>query len=416
MPSMDVKSISKMVCNPQMKIQSEWGNVEDLTWIVFSIDYKPMLGGIAEHAYRIALNLRRRGANVYVVAPKIAGSELFDSSQPFKTIRIPRLPFLDWILYFFVLIKITGGCKIAFVYCATSYPCGFICKLLRPFRTVRVGVGIHAHEVVYGGHNLRQRIKKALRRLQIWAFIDGADKVFAVSQFTAQQAITAGVESEKISVIYNGIDLDEIDRIGSHCDLVQRLKIIGKRIILTVGRLEWRKGFDMVIRAMPSVLKMVPDAVYLIVGDGNIKKHLEDLSRGLGVADKVIFTGSQPRKDVLEIMKACDVFVMASRQEKTSVEGFGIVFLEASACGKPVIGGRSGGIPDAIEDGVTGLLVDPEDPEEIAQSIGRILLDKQLADRLGANGRERVRRNFTWDKVVDRIIAALMQEPTSENT
>ncbi|MGQ9604175.1 MAG: glycosyltransferase family 4 protein [bacterium] len=394
-------------------IKSE--NLRDLTWIVFSIDYKPVLGGVAEHAYRIALNLSRRGANVYVVAPRVSGGGVFDSSQPFRTIRVLRVPFLDWFFYLVILVKLTGGGKKTIIYCATSYPCGFICRMLKVFRVVRVGIGIHAHEVVYGDHNLRQKVKKALRRLQVWAFINSGDRVFAVSRFTADMAIAAAVKPEKIAIIYNGIDLGEIDQVKTDDDLLARLNVGGKKIILSVGRLEWRKGFDMVIRAMPEVLKSVPDAIYLIVGDGKIREDLEKLSSEVKVAENVIFAGSLSRNHVLGLIKSCDVLVMPSRQEKTSVEGFGIVFLEAGACGKPVIGGRSGGIADAVEEGVTGLLVDPVNPKEIAESIKRILLDKKFADRLGANGRERVSRDFTWDKVVERIINSIVEDPSSKD-
>jgi phosphatidylinositol alpha-1,6-mannosyltransferase len=119
----------------------------------------------------------------------------------------------------------------------------------------------------------------------------------------------------------------------------------------------------------------------------------------------VIFTGKLPDADLAEIYALSDVFAMPSREQldKCSVEGFGLVFLEANACGKAVVGGRSGGIPDAIEDGVTGFLVNPNDPDDTAAAIGRILTDHELASRMGTQGRARVVRTFTWQATGKRV-------------
>jgi phosphatidylinositol alpha-1,6-mannosyltransferase len=174
-----------------------------------------------------------------------------------------------------------------------------------------------------------------------------------------------------------------------------------------VGRLVERKGHDTVIRAMPEVLNRVPDAAYVIVGGGPESERLVRLAEDTGVARHVHLLGRLPRGEMVGLLSRCDVLVMPSRQVGTSVEGFGIVFLEAGALGKPVVGGRSGGIPDAIEEGVTGLLVDPEDTVALAEAITSILADPDLAGRMGEAGRERVERLFTWDKVAERILESL---------
>jgi phosphatidyl-myo-inositol dimannoside synthase len=126
---------------------------------------------------------------------------------------------------------------------------------------------------------------------------------------------------------------------------------------------------------------------------------------GHGVRDRVIFAGQVPAADLPEIYALSDVFVMPSRApaEANDVEGFGMVFLEANACAKPVIGGRSGGIPDAVMDGVTGLLVNPHDSEEIAAALTRLLTDTDLASRLGQQGRLRVVRDFAWARAADQV-------------
>jgi phosphatidylinositol alpha-1,6-mannosyltransferase len=244
-----------------------------------------------------------------------------------------------------------------------------------------------------------------------------ADRVVAISQFTANLLEEAGVVPDKIEIVYPGCDVNNFRPLPSRMDL--RQKLLGSRhrdrIILTVGNLVARKGHDMVIRALPRVCQRVPDTTYLIVGDGPYRAELEKLAMSIGVRDRVIFAGMIPNEDLAPIYALCDVFAMPSRDqsEQCDVEGFGVVFLEASSCGKPVMGGRSGGIPEAVADGVTGLLVDPHDPEDIANAITRLLLDSDLSTRLGRQGRLRVARDFTWERVgtqVQGILESILQE------
>src|SRR5207249_4196808 len=148
-----------------------------------------------------------------------------------------------------------------------------------------------------------------------------------------------------------------------------------------------------------------PDLVYLVVGEGRHRRTLEALIGEVGVGDHVVLTGEVSDVPLERIYALCNLFIMASREQldQCDVEGFGMVFLEANACGKAVIGGRSGGIADAIVDGETGLLVDPHSPEAIDGAVARLLSDPVLAARMGAQGRSRVIREFTWARVAARI-------------
>ena len=166
-----------------------------------------------------------------------------------------------------------------------------------------------------------------------------------------------------------------------------------------------RKGHDVMIRALPQILKNIPDVCYLIVGSGPAKPMLEELTFSMGVQGNVIFLENVGDAELPSIYGVCDVFVMLSRAniEACDVEGFGIVYIEANACGKPVIAGKSGGIADAVVDGETGLLVPPDSPETLAESICRVLTHKEYAERLGQQGRERAIREFSWDAIADRV-------------
>ena len=234
-----------------------------------------------------------------------------------------------------------------------------------------------------------------------------ADCVLANSRFTADLLKQAGVKSERIEIVHPGCDVARFQSAYASDEL--RKSVLGShaqgKVILTVGRLVARKGHDMVIRALPRVLKDIPDACYLIVGSGPAKPMLEGLTVSMGVGGSVIFLENVGDAELPSIYGMCDVFVMPSRADlgACDVEGFGMVYLEANACGKPVIAGKSGGVADAVLDGETGLLVPPESPEMLAEAICQMLTHKEYAEKLGQQGRERAICEFSWDAIADQV-------------
>jgi phosphatidylinositol alpha-1,6-mannosyltransferase len=174
--------------------------------------------------------------------------------------------------------------------------------------------------------------------------------------------------------------------------------------LLTVARLEWHKGIDTVIKALPAVRAAHPAARYAVAGVGPRLPHFERLARELGVADAMRFLGAIPDADLPAVYNAADLYVGASRRHELLVEGFGISLVEASACGLAVVGGRSGGVPDAVRDGETGILVDPEDPRAVAAGITELLGDAERRRRLGAAGRRAVETFYNWDRVAADLI------------
>ena len=238
-----------------------------------------------------------------------------------------------------------------------------------------------------------------------------AKKVLAVSAFTANLATQAGVADEKIQVLHPGCDSGFFQPKQPSEEFRERL--LGNHrdgpVILTVGNLVERKGHDVVIKAMPRLLRELAGVTYLIVGDGPFRDPLQRLTVDLRVQERVIFAGPMPRAALPDIYALSDLFIMPSRHRVNlcDVEGFGLVFLEAGACGKPVIGGRSGGIPDAIEEGSTGFIVDPEDVDEIAERIRWLILNSSRAAEMGSYARRRVLEQFRWDEVGEKVIHAL---------
>jgi phosphatidylinositol alpha-1,6-mannosyltransferase len=185
--------------------------------------------------------------------------------------------------------------------------------------------------------------------------------------------------------------------------------LTGKRVIVTVGRLVDRKGHDMIIRALPKVLNDIPETVYLIVGRGPTEERLQALAREVGVENHIVFCGFVPEAELLAHYHAGDVFAMPNREVRGDTEGFGIVFVEAGACGKPVIAGRSGGAVEVVAEGVTGFLVNPLDVHEIAETLTTLLQNRDLAARMGEAGRARVEQHYNYQQVAANIAGFLRQ-------
>jgi phosphatidylinositol alpha-1,6-mannosyltransferase len=227
-----------------------------------------------------------------------------------------------------------------------------------------------------------------------------AHRVIAISKFTEREVVKLGVEPDRIVVITPGVDVEPFMTEQNVGELRAGMGLEDCKVILTVGRLTKRKGHAQVIKALPSVLKAVPNARYLIVGtDMGEEENLRALAKTLDLEDHVLFVGHVSMEDLPKYYHLCDLFVMANYELEHSrdTEGFGIVFLEANACGKPVLGGRAGGVEDAVIDGETGLLVDATDTNELSQTLLRLLMDREYSTLLGTNGRRRVVKSSSWD-------------------
>ena len=230
----------------------------------------------------------------------------------------------------------------------------------------------------------------------------------AISNYTKDLLVDTGLPEEQIKVLHLGADPDvfypmtfqEVEKKKEDLGLREKL------VLMTVGNLFLRKGQDMVIKALPGILKKFPDLVYLLVGKGRDENYLRELAASLGIEENVRFLGViEDWNRLRELYNICDIYIMTSRLQlkEGSVENFGIAFVEANACGRPVIGGRSGGVPEAIIDGKTGLLVDPENVGDIQKTIISLLENPSWAAKLGQNGRRRVETDLNWKKVGEKL-------------
>lgn len=239
-------------------------------------------------------------------------------------------------------------------------------------------------------------------------FYKKAKAFIANSIFTKNRLISKyEISNNRIFVLYPGVDTKYFTPKNVE-NIVERMGIKNRKIILTVGRLDERKGHDMVLRSLPVLIKEIPEIVYLIVGSGNRELALKKLASALNCDDKVKFVGRILDDEVVNFYNVCNVFVMPNRElEDGDSEGFGMVFLEANSCGKPVVGGRCGGAIEAIEEHLTGVLVDPYDENDIADKIKFLLKNENLANQLGKNGRARVIEKFDWNLSMDYKIQDL---------
>jgi glycosyltransferase involved in cell wall biosynthesis len=231
--------------------------------------------------------------------------------------------------------------------------------------------------------------------------VRNADAVIAISRYTEQLALAVGADAGRIALIPPGVDLPDAAAVVAGENGARN----GRPRLVTVARLEDRyKGHDVIARALPLVRARVPAVEWVVVGDGPLRRHLEQLVRSNGVADSVRFVGSVSDAERDRWLGSADVFAMPSRLPARGLagEGFGIVYLEANARGLPVVAGCVAGALDAVVDGETGLLVDADDHFAVAEAVSSLLLDRDRARAIGAAGVEHSRR-FAWPAIAERV-------------
>ncbi|MFA5100110.1 MAG: glycosyltransferase family 4 protein [Candidatus Omnitrophota bacterium] len=364
--------------------------------LLITFDFPPIVGGISTVFYNVWKYLP--GDDFCVLAPRVKGSAGWDKSFAGKVLR-RRLPvkdtllskFLKLILLFFFCLAAVSRERIQYLLCGQPIIPGIIGLVMKKFRNIPFQVW------VYGGEVVKFKHEKMIFRILL-AVLKEADSVVVNSEFTRGVYVKLGVPEKKIITITPAVDTDFFRPGMDTAALKAKYGISDKRVLMTVARLSERKGHDMVIRVLARLKAKYPDLMYLIVGTGPDEKRLRALVLELGVADRVIFCGGAADEELALYYNLCDIHIMPNRQVKgvDTLEGFGLSFIEASACAKPVIGGRSGGSPEAVRDQVTGFIVDPFNVEVLADKVDLLLRDKGAASKMGEAGRRRAVADFQW--------------------
>jgi phosphatidylinositol alpha-1,6-mannosyltransferase len=288
------------------------------------------------------------------------------------------------------------------VWCGNLKPAGFPALWLRRREGIPYGIILYGSELLLLQWRMRgSRRKRAAARLAL----AHAAVLTAISAWTRDLCLEVlaelGLEPGEIEVRTIPLGTDPLRfRPGVDTRAARaRYGLDGGRWLLTVARLAAHKGIDTGLKVVAALRESHPDLRYAIVGSGIKQPELEALARDVGVMDRVRFLTDVPDADLPALYNCAEIYLGLSRPEELLIEGFGISLSEASACGIPVVGGQVGGIPDAVRDGQTGLLIDSTDVHAVVDAVRSLLGDRQLGQRLGQAGRKAVEGYFNWDRV-----------------
>jgi phosphatidylinositol alpha-1,6-mannosyltransferase len=363
-------------------------------------DFPPRPGGIQRFVHDLAV--RQPSGSIVVYASTWKGAAKFDADQPFEVVREDTGVLLPTraVARRAAEIARASGCDT--VWFGAAAPLGLLASGLRERAGIERAVALtHGHEVGWAALPVARGLLRRIGR--------GVD---VVTYLTEYQRVRLGRVLDKLTTLERlapGVDVELYSPSVDGADVRASLGLAGRPVVVCVSRLVPRKGQDALIRALPAIRRRVPDAALLLVGGGPNRAALSRLARETGVDQHVVFTGSVPWEALPEHYAAGDVYAMPCRTRGLGldVEGLGIVYLEASATGLPVVAGDSGGAPDAVREGETGFVVGGRDLTAIADRIARLLGDEALARRMGAAGRAWVEAEWRWETQADRMRALL---------
>jgi phosphatidylinositol alpha-1,6-mannosyltransferase len=365
--------------------------------LIVTNDFPPRAGGIQSFVHALAVRLPEGSVTVY--APAWEGAAGFDAAQPFPVERHPTslmLPVPSVARRAARLLERHGCDTVLF---GAAAPLGLLAPSLRRAGARRQVAITHGHEA---GWAVLPGARSLLRRIG-----DSVDTVTYLGEYTRvrlARALSPAAAARMIRLA-PGVDSDAFRPGAGGAAVRERLELVGRPVVVCVSRLVPRKGQDTLIRAWPQVRAAVPDAALLLVGGGPYAGRLQRLAGRAGVTGSVIFTGPVPWPELPSYYDAGDVFAMPCRTRRhgLDVEGLGIVYLEASATGLPVIGGDSGNAPDAIRDGETGYVVAGRSPADVADRLVYLLTDPVGARAMGEKGLAWVDQEWRWDLVARRL-------------
>ncbi len=362
-----------------------------------TLEFMPSHGGIER-----VLHERARGAPeaLTVFAPWSEGADAFDARQPFAIRRsrsalfgVPLLgAALRALLPWRALLREHRRRPFAELECGQAFPYPLLARACGATR------GLPRLAWVHGNDLLAIARLPLLGRLLARSLRESA-RVVVLSTCVRDLVAAAGVDPARIRVLRHSIDARRFGPAPPDPALLRRYGLEGRRVLLTIGRLVERKGVDRVLEALPALAADHPDLAYLVAGSGPHEPALRRRVRELGLEGRVVFAGAVPEEELPRLYNLASVFVMVSRyiRSKATIEGFGLVYLEAGASALPVVAGGSGGVVDVVRDGENGLLVDPESPADVAGALRFLLGHPEEARRMGARGRELALRPANWE-------------------
>jgi phosphatidylinositol alpha-1,6-mannosyltransferase len=373
--------------------------------LLLAHDFPPMGGGIARWTGELAK--RRPPGSLVVSTGLYRGAELTDRAFPNVVDRLPvassRLRTLQGTWRWSRRVEsLAHHLSPEFIWCGNLKPAAY------PARWTRLRTGVPYGVFLHGGDLLilrRQARRSPVKSRVARALLGNAAALVANSGWTARLALDVLEELKLdshgalIRTVPLGADPVAFRPGLDTAQVRQRYGLDQRRWLLTVARLTRHKGLDTGLRLLHRLAGQYPDLGYAVVGSGDYLESLQQLSRSLGLVDRVRFLTQVPDSDLPALYNCAEIYLGLSRQMDERVEGFGISLVEASACAIPVVAGNSGGVSEAVQGGATGLLVNPELLDETCSAVLRLLSDRDLARRLGVAGRKAVESYYNWDRV-----------------
>jgi phosphatidylinositol alpha-1,6-mannosyltransferase len=359
--------------------------------LVVTNDFPPRQGGI--QTFVAALLARRPPESVVVLASDSPGSAAYDAALPYPVVRRRTSMLLPTRAAARDAAELARrhGCDSAFF--GAAAPLGLLAPALRAAGVRHLVGATHGHETSWvalpGARRLLQRIAGDL------------DVLTYISDYTRGRLEPALGGRARLAQLSPGVDVDVFTPAADGTTVRRRYGLGAAPVVVCVSRLVARKGQDVLVAGWPQVLARHPDARLLLVGGGPADASLRRAVARLGVEQSVVLTGPVAADALPEHYAAGDVFAMPCRTRRAGldVEGLGMVFLEAAACGLPVVAGTSGGAPEAVREGITGHVVDPRSPDAVAATITGLLADRGRARAMGAAGRAWVEQRWTWTTI-----------------
>lgn len=378
--------------------------------ILLAVDaYMPWSGGSRiyyDNLYRRLADEHRM--SVSVETSHCAGDDTFD--QKFASSRLTirrsgsRLP--DWKLHrapslarkMLLIAHAVRECAPGAIHCGDLFPQDFAGMLIRKLRGTPLLVFVHGDEV---NQTQRRRFQPRLRD----AIYRAADAIVVANRFAYERLIDVLRSPDRITMITPGVDTT-LFYPGPRPEWVRsQFRTANDPLILTVGRLVRKKGHETVLRSLPAVLKRFSQTKYLVVGDGPERERLQNLAIDLGLGGCVHFAGNVPNYRIADYYRAADIFCLLNQEDDAGdIESFGMVFVEAGASGKPVVGGRSGGTAQSILDGRTGMLCEPGNSSQLSDLLLLLLSSRELRMQMGESGLARARDEFNWSSRATQLL------------
>ncbi len=352
--------------------------------LLIAENWPPRMGGIERYLYNLASRLT--GLELKVIAPLTGDTSGHDSAKVKRLRFFYPFFFPAWLPLFVRVLRLIRSNKVDVLLCGKALFEGQMAYYVKKLTGLPYVVFTYAMEIETWQANgyTRRRLKKVL---------SNADRIVYINEHIKNRLIALGVDKAKLVKIHPGVN--EVFYVGNISVLAKYG--IRQPYIVTASRHVPRKGIDDLIMGFANAAAKA-DHSLVIVGDGPERIRLQQLARTLRLGSRVIFIGQVSDDDLAGILTGAKIFALTPKQLGSDVEGFGIVYLEAAAAGRPTIGTRTGGVPEAIEENITGLLVSPGSPAEISKAIDRLTSDTAAAERMGQAGRERARREFSWPK------------------